>query len=393
MQPDRHVLVAAQDGELVAAVGRAVQGLRGFSLEIARPDGGGGLWGKAGRASAVILEVDARANGAATFVRRLAGAARDGRLIVAARDADAERVRALFRAGAADVLAAPFTVESVQAALGELFQDDPAFAPTQGLVVSVLKGCGGAGATTCTLNLAAMLARGDEKRKRPARATAVLDFDLQFGDADLALDLTPRSTVVDVLQAGGRLDPRFLEGVMSEHDSGLKLLAAPPSIMPFDAFTGEFAIDLVDNAARGFQRTLIDMPGAWTDWTLPILHRSDLIVVVTSPSVAGAVGARRLLEGLKAAGVQTPVFLALNRLHGLLEALDKPSRIGRSLEFPVDAGLRFDAAAAKAADRGQLVVEASPNSAFAKDLRACAAKLEGRLEALAAAEVFAELAA
>jgi pilus assembly protein CpaE len=393
MKPDRHVLVAAQDGELVAAVGRAVQSLRGFSLEIARPDGGGGLWGKAGRAAAVILEVDARANGAPTFVRRLAGAARDGRLVVAARGADAERVRALFRAGAADVIAAPFTPDVVQAALAELFQDDPAFAPTQGAVISVLKGCGGAGATTCALNLAAMLARGDEKRKRPARSTAVLDLDLQFGDADLALDLTARSTVVDVLQAGGRLDPRFLEGVMTEHDSGLKLLAAPPSIVPLDAFTGEFAVDLVDHAAHGFQRTLIDLPGAWTDWTLPILHRSDLILLVTAPTVAGAVGARRLLEGLKAAGVQTPVFLALNRLQGLLEAFDKPSRIGRSLEVAVDAGLRFDPAAVKAGDRGQLVVDAYSNGVLAKDLRACAAKLEGRLEALSAAEVFAELAA
>jgi pilus assembly protein CpaE len=393
MKSDRHVLVAAQDGELVAAVGRAVQGLRGFSLEIARPDGGGGLWGKAGRAAAVILEVDPRANGAATLVRRLSAAAREGRLIVAAREAEAEQVRALFRAGAADVLAAPFTPEAVQAALGELFQDDPAFAATQGAVISVLKGCGGAGATTCALNLAALAARGDEKRKRPPRSAAVLDFDLQFGDADLALDLNPRSTLVDVLQAGGRLDPRFLDGVMSEHASGLKLLPAPPSIVPLDAFNSEMAVDLVDTAARAFQRTFIDMPGAWTDWTLPVLHRSDLIVLITTPTVAGAVGARRLLEGLKAAGVQTPVFLALNRLHGLLEAFDKPSRIGRSLEVSVDAGLRFDAAAPKAADRGQLVVEAYPNGALAKDLRACAGKLEGRLEALSAAEVFAELAA
>jgi pilus assembly protein CpaE len=393
MKSDRHVLVAAQDGELAAAVGRAVQGLHGFSLEIARPDGGGGLWGKAGRAAAVILEVDPRANGAATFVRRLAAAAREGRLIVAAREADAEQVRALFRAGATDVLTGPFTPDAVQASLGELFQDDPAFARTPGAVISVLKGCGGAGATSCALNIAALLARGDEKRKRPARSAAVLDFDLQFGDADLALDLAPRSTVVDLLQASDRIDPRFLEGVMTEHESGVKLLAAPSSIVPLDAFTGEFAVDVVDHAASAFQRTLIDFPAAWTDWTLPILHRSDLILLVTAPTVAGAVGARRLLEGLKAAGVQTPVFLTLNRLHGLLETLDKPSRIGRNLEVAVDATLRFDTAAAKAADRGQLVVDAYPSGPLAKDLRACAAKLEGRLETLAATEAFAELAA
>lgn len=393
MRPDRHVLVAAQDSELIGAVGRAIQGLRNLSLELARPDGAGGLWTKAGRAAVVILEVDARSNGATTVVRRLAGAVREGRLIVAARDAQGDQVRALFRAGAADVLTGPFTQALLLASLSELLQDEPAFAQAEGQVISVLKACGGAGATTLALNLAALCAKGDEKRKRPPRSSAVLDLDIQFGDCDLALDLQPRTTVVDLLQESERVDPRFLESVMCEHASGLKLLAAPPSVTPLDALGADFAVEIVDHAARTFQRVFVDLPGAWTDWTFPVLSRSDLILVVTAPTVAGAVRARRTLEALVAAGVQTPVFLALNQLHGLLEAFDKPARIGRNLQIPVDAGLRFDPAAVKAADRGQLPVEAFPNAPFAKDLRACAAKLEGRLEALTAEAGFAELAA
>ena len=41
----------------------------------------------------------------------------------------------------------------------------------------------------------------------------------------------------------------------------------------------------------------------------------------------------------------------------------------------------FDATAAKASDRGRLIVEAFPNSRLAKELRGAADKLEGRLEA------------
>ncbi|HEX3699093.1 MAG TPA: hypothetical protein VHV27_00310 [Phenylobacterium sp.] len=393
MRPDRHVLAAAADAELIAAVGRAVQALRNLSLEIARPDGGGGLWGKATRAALVILEVDPRSNGAITLVRRLAASTREGRLIVAVRGADGECVRALFRAGASDVLTGPFTPDALQASLADALQDEPAFAQPQGRVISVLKGCGGAGATTFALNLTALLAKGDDKRRREPQSAAVLDLDLQFGDSDLALDLAPRGTLVDIVQAGERLDPRFLESVMSEHASGLKLLAPPPGIVPLDALSAGFAVEVVDHAARAFERTLIDLPAAWTDWTFPVLGRSDLVVLITAPTVAGAVGARRMLEGLKAAGVQTPVFLVLNRLQGLLESFDKPSRIGRSLETAVDAALRFDAAAGKAADRGQLVVEAFANGPLAKDLRACAARLEGRLEAIGAEAIFTELAA
>ncbi len=392
MKTDRHVLVAAADAELTRAVGGALQGLRNVSLELARPDGGGGLWAKAARAAAVIVEVDVRANGAGTLVRRLAGSTRAGRLVIAAREADAERVRLLFRAGAADVLTGPFTAEAVRASLSEILRGELEPAP-EGSVISVIKGHGGAGATSLALNLAALLAKGDAKRQRAPLSTAVLDLDLQFGDSDLALDLSPRSSILDVLQASDRVDPRFLEGVMVEHASGLKLLSPPQTIVPLDALQADFAVEIVDHAARAFQRTLVDLPGAWCDWTMPVLSRSDLIVLVAAPTVAGAVGARRVIEGLAAAGVQTPVFLVLNRLQGLLETLDKPGRIARSLAAPVGAALRFDPAAVKASDRGQLLVEAFPNSPFAKDLRACAAKLEGRLETLGAPDVFADLAA
>jgi len=393
VRTDRHVLVAAQDAELTASVGRAVQGLGALTLELARPDAAAGLWPKAARAAVMVLEVDPRANGATTLVRRLAASVRDGRLIVAARDAAADQVRALFRAGAADVLTGPFTHSLLAASLSELLHGGPELAQAQGEVVSVLKAGGGAGATTLALNLAALGARGDEKRRRDPRSTAILDLDLQFGDADLALDLKPRSTLVDVLQASERVDPRFLESVMTEHSSGLRLLAAPPALTPLDAMTADFAAEIVDHAARGFQRVFVDLPDAWTDWTFSVLGRSSIVLLVVPATVAGAVRARRVLEGLKAAGVQTPVFLAINGLHGLLEALERPSRIGRNLETPVDAALRFDPAAPKAADRGELVVEAFPKGPLAKDLGACLLKLDARLEALGADAAFSELAA
>jgi pilus assembly protein CpaE len=341
----------------------------------------------------VILEVDARSNGATTFVKRLAGSARDGRLIIAARSASGQDVRALFRAGASDVLTGPFSAEALRASLIELLQADSGAAQEPGAIISVIKACGGAGATSLALNLGAVLAAGDAKRRRPPRTAAVLDLDLQFGDSDLALDLQPRGTVLDVLRASDRVDPKFLESVMTEHASGLKLLAPSPAVTPLDALSADFAVEIVDHAAQVSQRTLIDLPAAWSDWTLPLLARSDLVVLVAPPSVAGAVGARRVLEAMKSAGVEPPVFLVINRLQGLLEAFEKPSRIGRSLDLTVDAALRCDPVAMKAGDRGQLVVSAFPNSTLAKDLRACAARLEGRLEALSAEAAFAELAA
>lgn len=393
MKTERHVLVVGADPELIAAVGAAVRGLRNISLEIGRSDGLRSLSGKAAGAAAIVVEIDPQLPSSSEIFQRLAWTARERAVIAAAKGASGEVVRALFRAGAADVLTGPFTGDALRASLTDALQAQPAMGAMNGGVISVVKGCGGAGATTVALNLAALLARGDGKRGRPPRSTAVLDLDLQFGDAALALDLQPRSTIIDLLRAQQRVDSRFVESVMSDHASGLKLLAAPQSVVPLDAISGDFAIDLIEHATTSFERTIIDLPSSWTDWTLPVLARSDTIVLVTAPTVAGALGARRVLDALAEAAVQRPVMLVLNKLAGVIDAFEKPTRIGRSLEMGVDAALSFDPAAVKAGDRGELVVDAFPKSKIAKDLWPAAAKLDGRLEALSAGLAFTEIAA
>lgn len=389
---DRQILLAAASGDLVAAVRGAMQSAPHLKLEVTRPDSGE-MWTKATAAAAVVVEVNARSAGAVMLVRRLAATVRAGRVIVAARNAGAEEVRGLFRAGAADVITWPLAAEQIRIGVSEALRDEFSTAVERGAVISVLKGCGGAGATTVALNLAALLAKGDEKRRSPPMSTAVLDLDLQFGDSDVALDLTPRSTVLDVMRAGDRLDPRFLDGVMCEHESGIKLLAPPPSLVPLDALTPELAAELVEHASRGVRRTVIDLPGAWTDWTLPVLARSDLIVLVTPPTVAGAVGARRVLEALRGEGLNTELMFVLNRARGMFQALDRSGRIGRELDLKVEVVLRDDPLAARAADAGRLAVAANPGAPLAKDLRACAGRLEARLQAQRATPSLAELAA
>ncbi|HEY8618425.1 hypothetical protein [Phenylobacterium sp.] len=393
MKSDRHVLVVGSDSELIGAVGAAIRGLRNLSLEIARSEGVRSLSGKANTAAAVVVEVDAGAPDALERFHRLALTARERQVVAAARNASGEQVRLLFRAGAADVLTGPFTGEVVRASLRDVLDANPLVGAMNGGVISVVKGCGGAGATTFALNAGALLAQGDAKRGRPPRSTAVIDLDLQFGDAALALDLTPRSTVVDVLRAQERVDARFVESVMTEHASGLKLLAAPPTVVPLDAVSGDFAVDLIEHATATFERTIIDLPASWTDWTFPVLQRSDVVVLVTTPTVQGALGARRVLDALGEAGVQRPIFLVLNKLAGVIDAFEKPGRIGKSLEMGVDAALALDPMAVKASDRGQLVVDAFVNSKLAKDFRPAAAKLDGRLEALSAGLAFTEIAA
>jgi pilus assembly protein CpaE len=327
-------------------------------------------------ADAAFASVCAAAEADWERIRRLLASLGATPLVVFAPRASGAEVRRLFRMGARDVLTGALDPETLQASLGDLLRPKHG-GVGRGRVVCLMKGCGGAGATTLALNLAAF-ATPSQGADHGAGA-CVLDLDLQFGDTDLGLDLQPRTSVVDLIRAEGRMDQRLLDSVLVEHPSGLRLLAPAPTLTPLEALTAEAALDIVGYSAGEFARVFVDLPGAWTDWTLPLAARADLLVVVTAPSVAGVIGARRVLEALRAAEVATPALLVVNRLVGTLEGFEKPAQIERALGRSVDAALPYDAAAVRAADAGRLVTVAFPKSAVARRLREVSARIERQL--------------
>lgn len=379
MKKARKVLIATKDDDFRFDDGGEADRI-GIEIAYAPQRALGTLNGKALDLSALVMEVDARDPAAVREFELMAGAAPQRKVIAAARNADSSDVRRLFRAGAADVLTTPINSESLITALLDVLAPQAAGTGSAGQVVAVVKATGGAGATTLAVNLARLMSGGGKKQP-VRRSTAILDLDLQFGDSDLALNLEPRSSILDIIRAQGRFDGRFLQGVLTEHESGIHLLAPPPSLVPLDALSPAFALELVEASARTHDLTLVDLPGAWTDWTLALLKRADLIVLVSPATVAGVAGVRRLLDALKADGVETPVLFVVSMLSGLLDSMDKSARIGRTLGLNVDATLAHDTQAIRAADRGRLLVDAFPNTRLSKDLRSLATRLEQTLVA------------
>jgi pilus assembly protein CpaE len=85
---------------------------------------------------------------------------------------------------------------------------------------------GGSGVTTLASNFAIAL------RMETAAEVALLDLNTDLGDVSLLLGVTPRFTVVDALQNTRRLDQDFISTLMTEHSSGVSVLAAPESYGP-----------------------------------------------------------------------------------------------------------------------------------------------------------------
>lgn len=338
-------------------------------------------------ADLVVLEA-ANSNSAVDEFNAAKGACPKAEIIIFAPPAATpEDVRRLFRAGARDVLGLPVAPEQLMSALGDALGRG-ARGDHSGLVLAVVKAAGGVGATTLAVNLAAHFAappRGKQGEKGEPLRVALLDLDVQFGAAALALDVAPRQDVTEILRSPKRLDAHFLEGVLERHRSGVRLLAAPPTAIPIDAIDSAVAASIVDIAASAHDLVIIELPMAMTEWTGAVLRRADHALLASSVAVRSIAGARRIFDAAADLNVDAKRWsLAFNRLNNMLDGRDVIDQAKRALGAPVVGALSEDAAVRTAGDRGRTIWEAAPNSRFAKEMRQVCVATAQMLETRAA---------
>lgn len=304
-------------------------------------------------------------------------------IVVVGAAAPPEEVRKLFRAGARDVLSRPVAHDQLMSALGEAIGPGPN-GDARGFVLAVVKAAGGVGATTVAVNIAGHFAsppRGRRGDRLDPHSVAVLDFDLQFGTAALALDIAARKDITEIIKNPKRLDTHFLDGVLERHRSGVRLLAAPSSIVPFDALTAETVLAIVDTAARAHDLVILELPAAWSDWMGTLLRRADQILMVSTAAVRGVAGARRILDAAAEMNVDaTRWSLLFNRLNSILDGNDIIDQARRALNVNTVGGLMEDPAVRVAGDRGRMIWETAPTTRFAKDLRPVCTEIMQMLE-------------
>lgn len=374
MSNERRIVARVQDADVVAGLKAGAAAYRARFIQLT---GVSSL--KQDDAELFVLEATSDI-GATLAELDAAKAAFPGvRLIVVARgDTRPEDVRRLFRAGATDVLSPPISQDQLLAAMSEAL-GAAANGGERGAVIAVVKAAGGVGATSIAANLGAYFASPVGKRgeQNPPRRTALLDFDIQFGDAALALDLRPRGTITDILKNPKRLDTHFLEGLLEKHKTGLKLLPAPPAVIPLDALDSAVALSIIETAAQTHELVFLDMPYAFTDWTSTVLRRADHLLLVAGPTVRGAAGARRVLDAAASLDVDAARWsLVFNRAQGMLDTRDMIDHARSALKAQVLATISEDPAAREANDRGRTIWESANGSRFAKDLRGLAAAIE-----------------
>ena len=205
---------------------------------------------------------------------------------------------------------------------------------------------------------------------RQGREACLIDLDVQFGDAAFQLGLPSKLSLADLIEAGSRLDGDLLRATTTVHPSGLHVIAAPPTLMPLESLTSEQMLEIVEQAAREFGTVFVDLPTNWTNWSLSLLARSDLVLLVTQMSIPSLNRARRQLELLRSQDLDNlDIRVVVNRLEGRLTRTFRLSDVTEALGKEVSYTIANEHAIMRAAiDRGVPIEEIKRKSALGKDL-------------------------
>ena len=233
-----------------------------------------------------------------------------------------------------------------------------------GEMICVVGPKGGIGKTLTSVNLAVTLAGGDQK-------VVVVDLDLQFGDAGLALGLKPEKTIYDLATSGGSLDADKVEDYLSVHESGVRVLLAPRRPDHAGAIDVEFLSDLYRTLRLTNDYVIVDTPPGFTPEVIASIDSSSGICMVGMLDSLSLKNMKLGLETLELMGYDSGrVHLVLNRAdsqvgisHQEVEAI-----VGRSPDVLIPSRREI----ARSVNDGKPIALAEPRSEAARAFRALA---------------------
>jgi pilus assembly protein CpaE len=235
-------------------------------------------------------------------------------------------------------------------------------------VFTVFSTKGGSGKTVIATNLAVCFARQGKR-------TLLIDFDLHSGDDALVLGLSPRWTILDLVQSPGDLDSEKLAGFVTRHSSGVDLLPAPTRPDEEELVDVDRLEPLLGVARQSYDAVVIDTSSQFSPATLLAIDHTDSLVLVGASDVPTIKSLKIALETLELLEMDVKDVRILMNRSGARVGLDDRD-VERTLRREITYTLASDKAIPISVNRGQPVVIDAPKSRVAKSFYDMARSLD-----------------
>ena len=246
---------------------------------------------------------------------------------------------------------------------------------THGKLISFISNKGGVGKSTSAVNVAVEMAL-----ESPGRV-ALIDCSLQMGVCAVQLNLQPEATLVDAWQERERLDEQLLKQLMTIHESGLHVLAAPSSAIDAADVDDAFLSRILLMARRSYDYVIIDTFPMFDRVVMTILDLSDQAVIVVEnvvPTLQTVKGFFSLLQEFDYPESRQRILLnRFSSKHGAPRVSDVANYLGRQPDYVIP----YDHRILRAANTGNpFVSKAGRWSRSAAAIRSMTSDLKSRTD-------------
>jgi len=234
---------------------------------------------------------------------RVAGADGPTPILVIAPAHDVEARIAFLEAGADDVIAGGFARNELEGrVMAQLIRigkvlPESASATRNAELISFFSPKGGVGTTMLAVNTAVLLAGGGGSPGRgvgaagptlpPPGRVLLIDLDLQFGQVATHLNLSPRYDLFALASDEQAMDdPDLARSYLTQHSSGLMVLAAPSRPEADFRISLDQLQRIVEILRPSFDQVVIDLGSRLDQRAVWILEQSEAHVFVLFPEIA-----------------------------------------------------------------------------------------------------------
>jgi pilus assembly protein CpaE len=227
-------------------------------------------------------------------------------IIIMSIQGEGEYIKRAMSAGARDYVVKPFGVKELVDTVRHVYEMDKSRKLRNGgtsagkvdsKIISIFSTKGGVGKTTIATNLAVSLSNLTGKK------IALLDFDLQFGDVAICLNLYVKNSMTELVKdfANIEQDSGLLEEYLLTHYSGIKVLAAPIRPENAEYVTTDHIKKTIELLKGRYDYIIIDTSHGFNDTVITALDMSDMIIYVSTldlPSIKNTKNGLDIMKSL-----------------------------------------------------------------------------------------------